>query len=497
MKNALRTGIVGLFLLLSTGLLMAKGADEPSVGSPGGLEPVELTWYMSGVPNSGEQEVYAAVNEYLKKKINTTVNFKVFAPSEYNDRMSVKIAAGEEFDLMFTADWINNFYQNISKGAFTDVSKLLPEYAPKRYAAVPQWVWDGMSVDGHLYGMVNGFIAWQDAVYVRDDLAAKYKLEKNIRELADFEPFFLRVLEGEGYAPFPLAGGNRNGQFINILSVGSGLEFVAGLGLPAGFFIDDKSVTVINPYATEEMKKHYELLNKWYELGIINSDAPVLQNTDALRQSGRFAAGTTGAFYKGVDEEQINNRGGFKTTSYITSDPYVPFDAITKTITAVSATSKNPERAVMVYELANTDREFFRLLAAGIEGKHYIDKGNNFIEPIADSGYPGGWSWAWADLDRNGFLIAGTPEGVAEGKINGVLTADPSPILGFSLDTSPIKTELAQITSVIDESLPVLSVGAVDPTAELAKLNERLKSAGLDRFISEIQKQIDAYLADK
>jgi putative aldouronate transport system substrate-binding protein len=484
-----------LAVVFVSGLAFAAGSQEAPDEADGELEFVNLTWYMVGNPNTGEDEVYAVANEYLEEEINANIDFEVFAAGEFNERMSVKIAAAEEFDLTFTADWINNFYQNVGRGAFADVSELLPVYAPDRYAAVPQWVWEGLTIDGSIYGMVNGFIAWQDSVYVRADLAEQYNLEPGVDDLEDFEAFFLRVLEGEGFAPFPQAGGTRNGQFINRLSIGSGLEFVAGLGLPAAFFIGDEDVTIINPYETAEVAEHFELMHRWYDLGIINSDAPVLQSTQPLYQAGRWAAGFDGAYYEGKAEEREPTIG--ENIAYTTSEPFVPFDAILKTITAVSATSENPERAVMAYNLANTDRDFFRLLGAGIEGVHYEDLGDNYIRPIPNSGYPAGWSWAWGDLDRNGFQFEGTPPGMLESKVRSVEIAEPSPILGFGLNTEPVRTELAQITSVIDEVLPTLGVGAVEPREALDELNRRLESAGLERFLDEVQRQIDGFLADR
>jgi putative aldouronate transport system substrate-binding protein len=53
------------------------------------------------------------------------------------------------------------------------------------------------------------------------------------------------------------------------------------------------------------------------------------------------------------------------------------------------------------------------------------------------------------------------------------------------------------LTSVVEETLPTLSTGAVDPAEALPELNERLEAAGVDRFLEEVQRQVDAYLGNQ
>jgi putative aldouronate transport system substrate-binding protein len=60
---------------------------------------------------------------------------------------------------------------------------------------------------------------------------------------------------------------------------------------------------------------------------------------------------------------------------------------VTPTMTGVCSTSKNPERALEVFELFYTDEVVYNTLAKGIEGKH----------------------WVWVDKERK---VIGFPEGV-------------------------------------------------------------------------------------
>jgi putative aldouronate transport system substrate-binding protein len=80
-------------------------------------------------------------------------------------------------------------------------------------------------------------------------------------------------------------------------------------------------------------------------------------------------------------------------------------------------------------------------------------------------------------------------------KIN--MEAAPSPLLGFSFNPEPVNSELAQCKSVVDEFLPGLENGAVDPSALLPQFLDKLEKAGASRLIAEMQKQIDAWKKTK
>jgi putative aldouronate transport system substrate-binding protein len=67
--------------------------------------------------------------------------------------------------------------------------------------------------------------------------------------------------------------------------------------------------------------------------------------------------------------------------------------------------------------------------------------------------------------------------------------------LGFTFDISPVKTEAAAIANVINEYRRAVTCGEVDPDVYIPRFNAALKSAGLDMFIAEKQRQLDTWLA--
>lgn len=55
-----------------------------------------------------------------------------------------------------------------------------------------------------------------------------------------------------------------------------------------------------------------------------------------------------------------------------------------------------------------------------------------------------------------------------------------------------MKAEEAAVKNVLDEMRPGIRTGTLDPeTVYIPKLHDKLKAAGIDKFIAEKQKQVD------
>ena len=69
-------------------------------------------------------------------------------------------------------------------------------------------------------------------------------------------------------------------------------------------------------------------------------------------------------------------------------------------------------------------------------------------------------------------------------------------MLGFTFDAEPVKAEIGKTNAVYDEYYRAIDLGV----ASEAKYNEfvaKLKDAGSDKIIAEMQKQIDAWKTSK
>ena len=150
-------------------------------------------------------------------------------------------------------------------------------------------------------------------------------------------------------------------------------------------------------------------------------------------------------------------------------------------------------------KLLNTNKELYNIICWGIEGEHYIMHEDGTVSEIPDSGYNGvGSVNAWKYGNQfNSFVENGQPIDIWEQTEKMNNDADKSPMLGFVPDTSNIESEIANITNIEAEYKARKDYGTEDFDVWYGEFCEKLDAAGVDRVISEIQKQYDEWLAKK
>ena len=72
-----------------------------------------------------------------------------------------------------------------------------------------------------------------------------------------------------------------------------------------------------------------------------------------------------------------------------------------------------------------------------------------------------------------------------------------APSFGFNFDITPVATEVATFQNILNEFGPAINTGSVDPDDYIPKLLEKMKAAGSDKVIKEMQKQIDEWKANR
>lgn len=72
---------------------------------------------------------------------------------DYNQKLNIVVASGQNVDIIWTSNWLFNYPGNVGKGAFMPLDELIPKYAPDVTGTMPDYVWDGVKVDGEIYGI--------------------------------------------------------------------------------------------------------------------------------------------------------------------------------------------------------------------------------------------------------------------------------------------------------------------------------------------------------
>jgi len=444
------------------------------------LKPVQLVWYLRQEKPKNDEAVIKKFNDLVKAKINATVEFKFLNPGDYNDKMKLVMSSGEAYDLAFTASWANNFADNVSKGAYIPLDAYIDKY-PAIKSMYSDKIWDAVKTNGNIYGIPNlQIMANGPGIAFQSDIVKKEGIDlSKVKSLEDLTPILQKVKDNNP-GVYPVRNGNISTTTFN--------KYYPNV---SGFLVDPDTMTVIADYDAR-MKSRYDVMRQWNQKGFFPPDVATLKNEDELLRAGKIFAMFNRS--KPGTEAEWKAKYGRDFVQLDTGTGVINQAAVLSTVTAVSQTSKNPDRAVMLYNLLLTDKDIYNTLVNGIEGQDYVKLSANRIEPKKD-----GYSilnWEIASV-FNSYLIPGQADDVWEKtkKLNDDGIVDP--LISFNFNPVPVQSELAKITAVNAEFNPILFNGMADVDTTIKQKQDKLKAAGVDKVIAEINKQLADWKAKK
>ncbi|MDQ6421970.1 ABC transporter substrate-binding protein [Paenibacillus sp. LHD-117] len=473
----------------------ASATTEPAESEAPKLEEAELTLYYPGSPQKDEKEVEAAINDYLKDKINAKLDLVPIDWGSWDSKINLMISSSQPADLIFTAAW-NGFTVNVGKGAFLDLTDLIDQYGKEMKEVMNPAFLDGSKVNGRNYAVpTNKELAASRGLLLRKDIVEKYGFDvSTIHTAADLEPMLKTVKEKEaGMTPFYVS--SDSGLLTNLNFDSLGDNTVPGVLHKVG-----SETVILNEPATPEFKEAAELSRKWYQAGYINRDAATTKvKPDELMKAGKVFSYT--ASLKPGAAEEVMRTVGVPLVQVELTEPTTTTGDTTGSMLAISRTSKNPERAMMLINLLHSDKTLNNLVNYGIEGKHYVKVSDNVIKypegvEAANSAYSPGTNWQIGNQFLNYLFDTENPQ---KWELFQAFndSAKPSVALGFTFNSDSVKSEVAASVNVYKEYFGTLNAGTVDPDKYIAQFLDKLKASGVDKIIAEKQKQFDEWKAAK
>ncbi|MEK3799362.1 ABC transporter substrate-binding protein [Peribacillus sp. FSL H8-0477] len=474
--------MVVLTLVLSIGMVLsACTGKESSTEVKGGKngEPYEIKWFTIGTPQNDKEKVFAEVNKYLKEKINATVKMTQIDWGDWAQKSQVMINSGEQFDIIFTNG--TDYVQNSQKGAFLALDDMLNNEGKELVEVIDPEFLEGIKVDGKIYGVpANKEVARQSVYTFNKRLVDKYNFDiSNVKTLEDLEPMLKTIKEKE-------SGVTPVATFKAFLRY----DYVFNGEMPFAFPFDGDTERVINPFETDEAMNTLKTMHKYYKAGYIKEDAATSKDTWPMDVENWFVRMGGSQPYADL---LWSRSAKYEVVSAPAEQPTIVNDSVSGSIQAISATSKNPKKAMEFLTLLNTDPYLRNLVDKGIEGTHYKKDEDGTIEDLP------------ARIDNynmpsyslgNHFILnlyKEDPKDKWEKFKEFNASAVKSPSLGFNFNSDPVRSELASITNISKEFYPALATGSVKPEEYLPKFNEKLKNAGIDKVLKEIQKQYDEW----
>jgi putative aldouronate transport system substrate-binding protein len=459
-------------------------------------EPVELIWIM-GNPGQVPPD-QAMVEEKLNEISVAELNVKVTTLYYDNERTTLAMSAGDEWDMVFTCEWFNNFPTQARAGYFADLTDL-PSVAPELYATMPEIVWEGAKVDGNIL-----------AIPVKKDYAAElfWVIDKELFETVlgmeipdemsffDIEEYLAAAkkawedgVPGAEEAEYPMyisrgGVGGLTSEFDNI-------HRGAMLGIPysaTGADADQIVVTLEHP----DLYDRLFAVHEWYKAGYINPDAATL---DSVSYQPVWA----GQGFYGADAIWTQSTGVVVKISKF-SGPNLSTASIRGAMNAINVDSPNVELALKYQELVNTNKEYRDILRYGVEGVHfnYQDDGTVLRTEEGKTNYVP-WPFSQGSYSLSSVEAA---EGVEvdpkmwEVIFDGYKDLKSTNAIGFAFDIIPVEGEIAALQVITDKYWTGLVTGVSDPAVEVPKMIAEMEAAGLRKVQAEAQAQFDAFLAE-
>lgn len=473
-------------LLVAAAVVFAQGAPEAKAEK----EIPTLTWLVRQDPPAREAEMEAAANAILEKKLGCHLDIQFINAADYGDKLNMKLAAGEEFDLCFVANWLNPKYQSLAtKGALTPIKAYInPENTPNICAAISDDVWNGVKIGGEIYGIPNLQMMYNEpGVYFVNDIAEKAGVAGQIHDYMTVEEMTAVLERIHAYDD-------------NLIPVRDALpqcwidsQRYAEFGMD-DFRYDVQTGKVVLKAQTDVSFEMYNRARDWYKKGLVAADASTTTMENTWRAAGTLAA-RYNRNYPGVDVALNNNWGPYEYICVATDEAVVGTNAITSTLTAVNSNSKHKELAIKFYDFLYGDPELYNILVYGVEGADYTKDENGKIL-VKDGAYHG-TDWMMGNT-FNKFLRPNMNEADVKETERVNATARVEDTTGLVIDDTAIKAELSAIGGIVNEYYTILSYGLIDQPEIGKKVEEmvhKCENAGLAKVIAELQSQVDAFFA--
>ena len=505
-SKLLLSAVLGVSMMLTAcgggGAGSEAGSGDSGEPTPASEEVVLKMVLLGGKPVDYDT-VFNELNQKLKEKVNTTLEVEFLDWSDWTQKYPLKFAANEDFDLVYTANWA--FYNDQAvKGGFKEITEdMLKEYAPQTWKQMPQVAWDQAKVNGKLYMVPNNNLEVTNKVVLyREDLRQKHNIP-DINSMETYANYLKTIAENEpGMNAFgaKAADGWRWHELDQIALEQNNDFKVNDLRVPLVYKLDDATGQVFNVYETPEYR---ELLDYYKDLAdngawsknVVTNKNDVWQDMKADKVSSYAHNLGTTAFNLAEARRDLPNQE--YAIADITPDSKKLSAISTQNGIAIHSTSKHTERALMVLDLLQNDREIHDLSMYGIAGTHYNPEGDDkFTTGPSATNYTGFSNWGWnSPLNRQDAVYPTEADDIFNGWQEEVYNY---PLETFVFDDSAVKTEVANISNIMVRYAIPLVYGLVpDLDQGLSQLNAQLDAAGIDKVQQEMQKQIDAFLANQ
>ena len=460
----------------------------------------KVIWLVAGTEGPDNGEVLDKVISRIKEETGLTVEFKYIDDSQYD----LQFSSGEPFDLVWAPDW-KGYWQNVEKGAFAEITEEdFKKDAPYIWKNGKKYL-DTGKYEGKYYSIVGMRDYAPDRILVaRGDLMDKYGIDalNTIEDVNDYLYSVKNDSTNDGaLLPFN-APGNAPWMIFNLWASDWGWGGVGSLSFGEHIYYDtdedyQKLFVAIDKPETVQFSKD---VKKWYDDGIFSKS--VLSNEtsaeEALKNGKSALAWTSNpssanTLYKELQKDERTKN--YDVRFYSMYSRQQRMYGYMNSGTSINAKSKNKSGALKVMNAVYANKDIYRLILEGIEGKHYeFTENGGFVDLNTDGAYQPPVTSFTNDAYKTTTDYEYPYAKDLEAELAGKSLEDPlvNCVVAAPDEIAVIKTQLSEVFS---EYCYARMYGNVD-NVEKAIANEKkaLKAAGIDKWLKHNQKCVDEYV---
>lgn len=442
--------------------------------------------------------VEEAVNTITREKIGVEVELMPFDIEDYSSSINLALQSGSKIDVF---ESFGDFNSLVSNGMSYNLTNLIDKYAPETKKLLGKDFLATCENKGELYGIptYKPYALTPMVIYkqeIADELGIDMTKVKNIYDLTDI----LRKVKKAYPDMTPLVPSYQGTSGAN-LSIPEIDYLTDDFFCPNGVLMGN-NMSVIDYYATDEFKNVSKLVRKWYLECLILKDASTSTSTSTELMASDKSFCYIADFSNLPNDAAASLEaqcGGKPLGAVPIGDAYLDTSSVNALSWMVSSASKAPEAALKFLNLTFTDKDIINLLIYGIKDRNYrldADGYATYLENKEVSVLPYTAQYCYGTLG-NYFLMypkAGTSKVSLIWEEEQNQTAKKSPALGFIFDSSLVKMEYTAVSEVVQQYLPGLMCGSVNPDIIIPEFTEKLSSVGLDTIITAKQEQLNKWL---
>jgi hypothetical protein len=510
MKRMMQTALAGILIMLTVPMIFAGGKQDGSSGSGGRLTPITFLLLGNKPTNGRAEAAVAEVNKIVGPRLGVELKTQYIEWADWQNQYQLVLASGDpNIDLVVSAtDWLYA-WELSRKGAFLPLTpELIQKNAPQTWAAIPKSHWDLCTENGSIWFIPEDQYSQytNHGMYWRKDWAREGGLN-DIAKFEDLETYWDIVkknhpnaypwdINGAEYLDFGLIGAYIKGKqpVQDIIGIATGNFNIFQYNTSDPY-------TVVSYYMDgNELAEVAKITDRWAKKGFWRED--VLNYRGETRNL--LLAGLSGSdqhhtqTYISLREQMDKEQPGSELQMYWwgKENNNINKDLLTHQVLAINAASRNPEKALQLYDLMRNDKQIYLLYNYGIEGKDYIASSNGTFRR------PEGWNSTNDAIDTN--FWAGrmdkfepvwdtwwTGRTAFVQNLNGF--AKDYPLGKFAFDPSKVSAEMSAMGEVCATYIPSIHFGKTgNPDKAVTDFRTALRRAGYDKVKAEIQAQLTA-----